>query len=165
MAAEKGKKGEKRGIVPYGPSSWLSPFERMEDMFEDFFRRPFGRSFWPGMPRMFEEIEPTPHVDIFEEGDNIVVKSELPGMSKDDIEVNITDKAITLSGEKKKEEKVEKKNYYRLERSYGSFKRSFALPAEVQTDKAKASFKDGVLEVRIPKTEAAKKKTQRIKIE
>lgn len=165
MAAEKGKKIEKGGIEPYRPSRWLSPFERMEDMFEDFFRRPFGRPFWSDMPRIMEEIEPAPSVDIFEEGDNIVLKSEMPGMSKNDIEINLTDDTITLSGEKKKEEKVEKKNFYRLERSFGSFKRAFALPMEVQSEKAKASFKDGVLEIKIPKSEEAKKKEKKIKIE
>lgn len=165
MSAERVKISEKKGLEPYRPSTWLSPFERMEEMFEDIMRRPFGRPFWPTVPRAFEEIEPAPNVDIYEEGDSIIVKADLPGMTKDDIEVNLTDDSITLTGEKKKEEKVEKKNYYRLERSYGSFKRSFALPAEVHTGKAKAMFKDGVLEVKIPKTEAAKKKEHKIKIE
>jgi len=164
MAKEE-KRKEEKPLEPYRPSTWLTPFERMEEMFEDFFRRPFGRPWWPVLPRLFEEREPVPSVDIFEEGDDVVVKTELPGMAKDDIEVNLTDNTITLSGEKKKEEKVERKDYYRLERSYGSFSRSFTLPADVQTDKAKASFKNGVLEVRIPKTEEAKKKVQKVKIE
>jgi HSP20 family protein len=164
MAKRKEKKTEKKALEPYRPSTWLSPFERMEELFESFFRRPFGRPWWPSLPRWFE-MEPSPSVDIFEEGDDIVVKTELPGMTKDDIEVNLSENTITLSGEKKKEEKVEKKNYYRLERSYGSFRRSFELPTEVQAEKAKASFKNGVLEIRIPKTEEAKKKVQKIKIE
>jgi len=163
MARE--KKTEKKALEPYRPSTWLSPFERMEELFEDFFRRAFERPWWPSISRRFEEMELSPSVDIFEEGDDIVVKTELPGMTKDDIEVNLTENTITISGEKKREEKVERDNYYHLERSYGSFRRSFDLPAEVQTDKAKASFKNGVLEVRIPKTEEAKKKVQKIKIE
>lgn len=165
MAKEKKKKSEEKALEPYYPSKWLPHFERMEELFEDFFRRPFGRPWWPGLPRLFEGMEPTPSVDIFEEGDDVVVKTELPGMTKDEIEINLTDNTITLSGEKKKEEKIEKKDYYRMERSYGSFSRSFTLPTDVQADKAKASFKDGVLEVRIPKTEEAKKKVQKIKIE
>jgi HSP20 family protein len=165
MAAEKVKKTNKGAIEPYRHFGWLSPLERMEDMFEDFFRRPFGSRRWPAMPRLMEEIEPTPSVDIYEEGDNIILKSEMPGMTKEDIEVNLTDDTITLSGEKKKEEKEEKKDYYSLERSFGSFKRSFALPSEVQSDKAKASFKDGVLKITIPKSEAKKKKEKKIKIE
>ena len=162
MSAEKVKKTE---IMPYRPSSWLSPFERMEDVMEDFFRRPFGLPLWGGMPRISEGLEPSPSVDIYEKGDEIVVKSDMPGMTKDDIEVNLTDDTITLSGERRKEEKVEEKNFYRLERSYGSFKRTFGLPTEVQSDKAKASFKDGVLEVKIPRSELAKQKEKKIKIE
>jgi len=114
------------------------------------------------MPEM-EELSPT--VDIFEDASDVVVKAELPGMKKEDIDVKLTEGVITISGEKKKEEKIEKKNYYRLERSFGSFSRSFNLPAEVQTDKAKAQFKDGILEVRVPKTEEAKQKEKKVSIE
>jgi HSP20 family protein len=168
MAAERIRRTEKKSLEPYRAAGWMSPFEKMEELFENFFERPFGRPWWPVMPRMermFEEIEPTPMVDIYEEDDKLVVKCDLPGMTRDDIEINLTDDTITISGEKRKEEKVEKKNYFRLERAYGAFKRSFALPVEVDTDKAKASFKDGVLEVKIPKTEAAKQKGHKIKIE
>ncbi|RJQ15054.1 MAG: Hsp20/alpha crystallin family protein [Nitrospiraceae bacterium] len=162
MAAEKVKK-ERGELEPYRPFGWVSPFERMDEFIDEFFRRPFGRTLWPRP--MIEEMAPSPSVDIFEEGDDIILKTELPGMTKDDIEINLTDDTITLSGEKKKEEKIERKNYYRLERSFGSFSRSFTLPAEVQSDKAKASFKSGVLEVRVPKSEEARKKEVKIKIE
>ncbi len=165
MTAEKIKTGEKEGLAPYRPSGWIAPIVRMEEMFDEFFRKPMGRTMWPELPRMFAEAEPTPTVDIYEAGDDIIVKSDLPGIAKEDIEVNLTDDTITISGEKKKEEKIEKKDYFRLERAYGSFKRSFALPAEVQTTKAVATFKDGVLEVKIPKSETAKKKERKIKIE
>jgi len=165
--AKKGKtkKEEDKGLEPSVVPRWLSPFERMEEMFEEFFRRPFGRPWFPSFPKLFEEMRPSPTVDIFEDGDDIVVKSELPGMTKDDIEVNITEDTITISGEKKSEEKIERKNYYRLERSYGSFSRSFDLPVKIQPDKARASFKDGVLEVRLPKSEEAKKRVRKITIE
>jgi HSP20 family protein len=154
-------------LVKVEPAKAISPFEEIERRIEDFFRRPFsllGPTWWPRL--RFPEIEEiSPSVDIFEEGDDVVVKAELPGMKKEDIEVKLTDNTITISGEKKKEEKVEKKDYYRLERSYGSFCRAFSLPAEVQTDKAKAQFKDGILEVRIPKSEEAKKKEKKLMIE
>lgn len=154
-------------LVKVEPAKALSPFEEIERRIEEFFRRPFslfGPTWWPRLrfPE-FEEISPS--VDIFEEGDDVVVKAELPGMKKEDIEVKLTDNTITISGEKKKEEKIERKDYYRLERSYGSFCRAFSLPAEVQTDKAKAQFKDGILEVRIPKSEEAKKKERKLMIE
>lgn len=165
MATRHNKKTEKREVESYRPSAWMAPFERMEDMFDDIFRRPFGFTRLPSMTRLMAGMEPAPSVDIFEEGDTIVIKTELPGMAKEDVEVNLTDDTITLSGEKRKEEKIERKDYHRLERSYGAFKRSFPLPADVQTDKAKAVFKNGVLEIRIPKTEGSKKKEKKIKIE
>jgi HSP20 family protein len=144
----------------------LSPFEEMERRFEDFFRRPFSLFAPSLLPRLrMHEMEMTPTVDIFEEGGDVVVKAELPGMKKEDIDVKLTEDTVTISGEKKKEEKVEKKNYYRLERSYGSFTRTSNLPSEVQTDKAKAQFKDGILEIRVPKTEEAKKKEKKVMIE
>ena len=160
------KKKESKEMAKVEPSGFLSPFGEMEKRFEDFFRRPF--SLMPSwLPRMnmpeMEEIAPT--VDIFEKDNNVVVKAEIPGMKKEDIEVNLTDDTITISGEKKKEDTVEKKNYYRVERSYGSFCRSFRLPKEVRADKAKAKFKDGILEIKIPETEEAKKRKKKLNIE
>jgi len=107
----------------------------------------------------------TPTVDLYEEKDDIVVKAELPGMEKDNIEVNLSDDRLTIRGEKKKEEEIKKENYYRSERSYGSFIRTLELPTEVQADKVKANFKNGVLEIRLPKTEESKKKETKVKID
>ena len=111
-----------------------------------------------------EEIV-APVVDLYEEKDDVVVKAELPGMDKNQIEVQILGSELILKGEKSKEEKVEEKNYYRCERSYGAFRRAMALPVDVQADKIKASFKNGILEVRLPKTEKAKAKEIKIKVE
>lgn len=160
------KKSESKGLVKVRPARMVSPFESMERRFEEFFRRPFsmmGFPWWSGLEAAEGEIAPS--VDIYEEGGDVVVKSELPGMKKEDIEVNLTEDSITISGEKKKEEKVEKKGYSRLERSYGSFTRSFGLPSEVRTEDAKAKFKDGILEIRIPKTEEAKRKARKVSID
>lgn len=158
---------EPKELVKVEPAKPLSPLEEMEGRFEEFFRRPFslfGPAWFP-RPRMrgMEELSPT--VDIFEESNDVVVKAELPGIKKEDIDVKVTGNTITISGEKKKEEKVEKKDYYRMESSYGSFTRVFSLPSEVQTDKVKAQYKDGILEIRIPKTEEAKKKEKKVMIE
>ncbi len=106
-----------------------------------------------------------PTVDLFEEKEDVVVKAEIPGMDKDNIEVNLTDHTLTIKGEKKKEEEVKEENYYRSERSYGSFFRTIELPKDVHTDKVKATFKNGVLEVRMPKTEEAKAKEIKVKVE
>ena len=145
----------------------LFPMEEFERRFEDFFRRPFpffGPPWWPRLksPEM-EEIVPS--VDMFREGDDVVVKVELPGLKKEEIEVNLTEGTLTISGEKKKEKKVEKKDYYRMERSYGSFSRSVSLPPDVQTEKGRAQFRDGVLEIRIPGAEEAGKKARKVAIE
>ena len=99
-----------------------------------------------------------PSVDVSETGEEIVVRAELPGLSKDDIELNIQDNVLTLKGEKKQEKKEEKENYHRVERSYGSFSRSFTLPAGVDPENVQASFKDGVLVIALPKVEEAKQK-------
>lgn len=157
----------KEGRVPAKaePTRLHWPFEGVEKRFEDFIRRPFsmaGPAWWPGLREAAGEIAPS--IDIFEEGDDVVVKAELPGMKKEEIEVSLTEDSITISGEKKMEEKVEKKGYYRHERSYGSFARSFILPSEVRPDEAKAEFKEGVLEIRVPKTEEAKTKVRKVAI-
>ena len=104
-------------------------------------------------------------MDLYEEKDEIVAKVELPGMEKDDIEVNIIDHRLTVKGEKKKEKEIKEENFYRSERSYGSFIRALDLPKEVQAEKAQASFKAGVLEIWLPKTEEAKKKEIKVKVE
>ncbi len=143
----------------------LSPFSEMERMMEDFIRRPF--SMFPMMWPLTAKIEETlsPAIDVFEEDNAVVVKAELPGMKKQDISVELNNGILKITGEKKREEKVEKKDYYRTERSLGSFERRISLPAETEVDKAKASFKDGLLEIKIPKSEEAKKKQRKINIE
>jgi HSP20 family protein len=166
-------KEEKKELAKVESKKALSPFQEMERRFqemerrfEDLFRRPFSLlPSWMPRLKMPEIEEVSPSMDIFTEGDNVVVKAELPGMKKEDIDVSLTEDTITISGEKKKEEKIEKKDYYSCERSYGSFKRSFSLPSEVQTEKASAKFKNGVLEIRIPKTEEAKKKEKKVTVE
>jgi HSP20 family protein len=105
-----------------------------------------------------------PSVDLYEEKDQIVVKAELPGMSKDDIQVSIADNILTIKGEKKKEEEDSGKDYYRSERVYGAFIRTLPLPAEVNPEKVHAAFKNGVLEIRLPKSEEAKKKAINVKV-
>ena len=147
-------------------TSALTPFEESERRFEDFIRRPFSMMespWWTRWPGLAGEV--TPAMDIYEEGDDIVVKGEMPGMKKEEIHIDINERSVTVSGEKKKEEKVERKDYVHLERTYGSFARTFAIPAEVRTDKARATFKDGVLEVRMPKTAEAASRTRKVPIE
>jgi len=162
--AEKAKEKETKAVTPWRPFMDLARWERdMERMMEDFFGR---RPRWPERWFGNRELEITaPAVDVFEEKDEIVVKAELPGMNKENIEVNLTDHHLTIKGEKKKEAEVKEENYYRAERSYGSFLRTLELPKDVHADKVKASFKNGILEVRLPKTEEAKAKEIKVKVD
>jgi HSP20 family protein len=164
--AEKARETETRGaLAPYRPFAGLTRWEReMDRMMDEFFGRRM-RGFWPErwLGGDSETIEPV--VDVYEEKDDIVVKAELPGMEKNDIEVSISDSQFILKGEKRKEEKAETEDYYKCERSFGAFFRVLDLPSDIQADKVKASFKNGVLEVRLPKSEEAKSKQLKIKVE
>src|SRR3989442_1023352 len=99
-----------------------------------------------------------PPVDIEEEGDRVVLRAEIPGVSRDDIDVSVENGTLTLRGEKKQERKIEAENAHRLERFYGSFSRSFVLPTRINAERIKATYKDGVLEVVLPKAEEARPK-------
>jgi len=141
-----------------------SPFQEMEQMFEDFFQRRFFTPSW--MPRIkFPEMaEVSASVDMFEEGNDLVIKAEIPGMKKEEISIDFAGDTITISGEKKSEERTEQKDYHRVERTFGSFSRRLRLPVEIQVDKSQASFKDGVLEIRMPKSETEKQKVRKITV-
>jgi len=99
-----------------------------------------------------------PSVDIAENDDEILVHAEIPGMKKEDIKIIIQDNVLTLKGEKKQETEDKKKNFHRIERTFGAFERSFSLPSAVQVDKIKAGYKDGILSIVLPKAEEAKPK-------
>jgi HSP20 family protein len=135
----------------------------LDRLFDESFWKPFAPFGLSRMRTAAEEIVPA--VDIFESNGDVVLKAELPGINKEDIDITLNDGFITISGEKKKESEIKKKDYYKWESSYGSFCRSFALPAEIQRDKVKSIYKDGILEVRMPKSEAAKSKEVKIPIQ
>lgn len=100
----------------------------------------------------------SPLVDIYETSENIVVRAEIPGMKKEDIEINVTDNVLTIKGEKKQEKKMQNEDYHRIECSYGTFQRSFSLPKAIKADNVTATYKDGVLMITIPKAEEVKTK-------
>jgi HSP20 family protein len=103
-----------------------------------------------------------PAVDIFEKDHNLLIRAELPGLKREDIEISMENGVLTLHGERKRESEVDESNAYRLERIYGAFTRSFSLPTTVDSSKIQAVYKDGVLEVTVPKLEAAKPKKVQI---
>ncbi|MDD2900700.1 MAG: Hsp20/alpha crystallin family protein [Desulfuromonadaceae bacterium] len=153
--------GERKGEM----QRYTAPFEQMERMFEDFFQRRFFAPSWMPRLKLPEFADVSASVDMFEEGDDLVIKAEIPGMKKDEISIDFADDVVTISGEKKTEERTERKDYYCVERSFGSFSRKLQLPVDIQIDKTRASFKDGVLEIRMPKSEEAKQKVRKITVD
>ena len=129
--------------------------------FDDFVERFFGRerADWLSS-RAF-----SPVVDISETEHEIMIKAELPGIDQKDIDVSLSGDVLTIKGEKKEEKEEKRENVHRIERSYGSFSRSFTLPCEVKSDAVEAKFKDGVLSLKLPKSETAKKKSIAINVE
>ncbi len=157
--SEKLHKDEHGAIMPLRaqrPAFALSLMERMDDI--------FGERWSPWLAiRRAEDLLRMPPVDVYEQGDQVVVKAELPGLNKDEIDVEIAGDVITISG-KKDEEEVEKNDYFRFERLAGAFRRSVALPAEVQLDSVTAQLRDGVLEIRAPKVVGAKATSRKIEV-
>ncbi len=157
---------EQRGSVPWKPIAEMARWERdMERMLGNLFTRRASSFFddrsGPGDGLGLRE----PNLDLYEEKDQIVVKAELPGMTKDDIQVSVVDNILTIQGEKKKEEENKGKDYYHAERVYGAFVRNLTLPAEINPEKVQAVFQNGVLEIRLPKSEEAKKKAINVKVD
>ena len=105
-----------------------------------------------------------PEVDIVDEKDQIRVKADVPGMKKDEIEINVENDVLTIKGEKKEEKEIRERDFIRSERYYGVFHRSFTLPSSVDASKVNASYKDGVLEITLPKREGAKPKQIKVEI-
>ncbi|MBI2845686.1 MAG: Hsp20/alpha crystallin family protein [Chloroflexi bacterium] len=128
--------------------------EAMNRLFDEGLFRPWGWAYDFGSLA----------VDVYDNKDSIVIRASVPGMKSEDIDISITGDTITISGEVKQEEKVEKENYYRRERRYGSFSRAVALPVAVQSDKAEAVFEDGVLTLTLPKAEEAKPKSIKVTV-
>jgi HSP20 family protein len=128
------------------------PFREMSD-----FNRMVNRVFGAGRQEGW-----MPSVDVYDEGDHIKVKADLPGIDPKQIEVDLQDNVLSIKGRREEERRVEQGGYYRVEREFGEFQRSVTLPTDVTTENVEASYDNGVLSVRIPKTE--QKKPQRIEV-
>jgi len=140
-------------LARWTPMRNLLPFqEEMNRLFNEVFRGGNGEEAGWGLRTW------TPPVDIYETDDALVLKAELPGVSKDDVSIEVHQNTLILRGQRKHEAEVKEENYHRVERAYGTFQRSFVLPTMVDQEKVQAAFKDGVLELRLPKLESAKPK-------
>lgn len=163
MASETKETAPAKGqeIRKAAPARALAPFEEMDRLFERFFRhggmRPW-RFEWPSFPELGRPLEGlTPKVDVIDREAEVIVRAEVPGVEKKDLDVSVSDDTVTIKGEVHREEKAEQGDYHRHEISMGAFARTVALPAEVDGTKAKAVFKDGILEVTLPKREQARR--------
>ncbi|HET8938160.1 MAG TPA: Hsp20/alpha crystallin family protein [Polyangiales bacterium] len=145
-----------------------NPFRELEEM-NDRLNRAFGRS------QLARELDAqgkdalvgfdwAPTVDITENNEEFQIKAELPEVKKEDVKIHVEDGVLTLSGERKQEKEEQNKKWHRVERSYGSFMRSFTLPANIDDAKIRAEFKDGVLTMRLPKSATAKPKSIEVKL-
>lgn len=147
-----------RGLIPWSP---FREFEEIERRFDEVFGHSLLPSIWRRLP--MERMAWAPAIDVFEKGDKLVVKAEVPVMKEDDIHVSVEGDMLTIRGEKKTESEVKEEDYYRSERSYGSFFRSVALPSTVDASKIEADFENGVLEVTLPKKPEVKPKKVAVK--
>ena len=159
----------KHGKVESGPLATVSrgwspfwPLNRMQEDFDRLFDEPFGR--WLAPTRGFFHGW-GPAIDVYEDKDNVLVKVEIPGMKKEEIEVYITEDLLDISGERKEETEFKSAESYRSERYFGRFHRSITLPTAVEANKIEAHYKDGVLTVTCPKTEEAKRKQVEVKVD
>jgi HSP20 family protein len=157
-----------KNLVPFGKKSVPirrdeeSPFvslrREMDSLFDNFFR---GFNVEPFDSRLGGF---SPRIDVTEDGKKIKISAELPGMDEKDIDLSMQNDTLTIKGEKREEKEDKGKDYYRMERSYGSFIRTIPLPVEVDTDKVEAKFKKGVLSITLPKTAEAVAETKKISV-
>jgi HSP20 family protein len=133
--------------------------EEVNNIFDRF----FGRNIWDD-GETIDNQNWYPRVDISENDDEFLVKTELPGMKKDDVQITYANGTLKIEGERKQEKIDKNVNYHRVESTYGKFCRVFQIPTQVQSDKIVADFKDGVLNIRLPKAEEVKPKTIDVKI-
>jgi HSP20 family protein len=138
-------------LIRWEPARELTSIQRNIDrLFGSFFDSPTGTVYGGGARRWY------PAVDLVEDGDHYVLRADLPGLSEDDVKVEVEDGILTVSGERRSESEESKGGYYRLERAAGSFARSLRLPEGVDASSIEARFDKGVLEVRVPKPEQPK---------
>src|ERR687896_2041213 len=136
-------------LARWTPRGDLQSFQdEMNRMFNQFFQGGTGEDARWGVRTW------APPVDIYETDDALILKAELPGVSKDDVSIEVHQNTLILRGQRKHEAEVKEEHYHRVERAYGTFQRSFVLPTTVDQDKVQATFKDGVLELHLPKSEA-----------
>lgn len=144
-------------IIRWEPfDEMMSMRESMDRLFEDFFTR---------RPRTAAPLVWQPATEVFETDSEVVVKAELPGIDPKSVAVTITAEGLSIKGEAKADHEEKGRNYYRRELRYGAFQRTIPLPTEVKSEETKAAFRNGILEVRVPKAERVRPKTVKVEVE
>lgn len=148
--------------MPLLPWMLRDPIQEIENQFNRFFN--FSLQRWPERKGGFLRGAWSPDVDVVDAKDSIHVRADIPGIKKEDLEVSIEGNNLIIKGEKKQESEIKEKDYFKSERFYGMFNRVVSLPSEVDSAKVQASYKDGVLELILPKKESAKPSSAKIEI-
>lgn len=160
-------KTKSRGMLEAVPRREMDVFDEMDRMFDTMFHRGWLRPFhgmWPEWARLEEPFKMgTPRVDVIDRDEEILVRAEVPGVEKKDLEVDLTGRNLHIKGERRHEEKKEEGELIRSEIARGTFSRTILLPEDLDFDKAVADFKDGILEIHLPKTH--KTERRQIKVE
>jgi len=145
-------------VTPWRPFETLSSLRRdMDRLWDRFFGEDLGLTRW-------REVW-TPSLDVSETKNDLIVKTEIAGVDPKDVDISLSGDTLTIKGEKKQEKEEKEEGYHLMERSYGSFSRSVRLPVEVDQDKVKASYKNGVLKITLPKSEKMRAKEIKVNIE
>jgi HSP20 family protein len=154
-------------LVKWEPRSELEPVrslrQEVDRLFEDFFRgwpKPWSTGWLAPAEGAF-----APSIDLRETDKELILTAEVPGLQKEDVDVNIMEQSVTIRGERKQEKETKEQNYHYRETSFGSFQRVIPLPAPIVADKAKAKLKDGVLTLTLPKAEPSKPRGVKVKVE
>lgn len=150
-------------IVKWNPLRELETMRRdMERLFEEFFE-PSPRRRWRWLSKAEAETV-SPSIDVYDKKNEIVIKAELPGVEKENIDLTISENSLIIKAESKKDEEIKEEDYYSREIHYGTYSRTITLPAEVDSSKAKATLKNGILEIVLPKKEEAKPKEIKVEV-
>ncbi len=148
-------------LVRWRPRREWDPFADFLDL-RDEINHLFSHALTRTTPAL-AEVKWAPAIDLAIKNGNVVLTADIPGLSRDDIDISVQNNVLTLKGQKKREKETKEENYYSLERTFGSFQRTIELPTDVDSSKVKAAYRDGVLEIVLPQVESAKPK--RIKVD
>ncbi len=157
LAPKEEERDSGRALARRAPNAWFEEMDRWFDEFRRDFESRFWGPFWPAEMETRMQVR-QPLVDLADNGREFVVKAELPGVNKEDLDIRVTDDGVELKAESEREKEEKEKDYHYRERAYSSFHRTLSFPEEVLADQAEAKLKDGVLEVSVPKKQPTPKR-------